>query len=849
MTEGGPGILPRSPGADGTDAGVPPPVAALVGRDAELARLGALLAGDESIAVTGEAGVGKTSLVHAAVGMAGRELLEGGGFATLAWMPYLALARALGRPIVGDAVEAAALVERLVGPRILFIDDLQWVDEGTRGVLERLGGRIQLVVAVRTDDPGAAPAMDIARRLASTVLLLEGLDDAAATAVVRRVAPELSAAIVGRTVRRAGGNPLLLEEMAASRETVGVLGRSLAARRERLSSTAQDDLDLLAVADRPLAAGALQSGDELLASGLVRPHGDDLGIRHALLAEAIRERLSTTARRALHGRLAAFATSDLERAAHLLDAGRPEDAARVARATLASVVEPRHRAGLLATLARATGSPADIAVAATALLGVFDFAGVLGIVPEDMPRSTPQGLVALYERARALRRVGRTEEALALARSVLTAATPGSEVSARLVVVTATLTVNHLVDPEAALALIKVHAPEHAPESRERAWLDALTEAIRMHLGETPDLDPMFRAVEADARDSGVDFAGRALDLAKMIVAVSGAVPALDFAQDMARRSRDAGFTAASLDILVQAVQSATFAGRFEQAVVIADELLEQPVSPRARLYGLLFGLEAYAYLGRFAIAAVRLEEARSLPAGERMEGAEIDIVELGVAYWSGRLDRASVLVERLLGDASATDLNLAVPRKYGAWIDLELGRPVRTVTPLNIRVLAGLPHEVDGIRALAAGRTRDAHAQFVQAADLYSGFQEPDAMLCRWAAAEAIRRAEDPSALERLRAIEAEAEATGFYALLPRIRRSLRLAGVRVAARPLSPRGPGLTARESELVDLVERGLSNIEIARRLGLGRPTVARTLASAMGKLGVERRTQLAAREPV
>ena len=43
----------------------------------------------------------------------------------------------------------------------------------------------------------------------------------------------------------------------------------------------------------------------------------------------------------------------------------------------------------------------------------------------------------------------------------------------------------------------------------------------------------------------------------------------------------------------------------------------------------------------------------------------------------------------------------------------------------------------------------------------------------------------------------------------------------------------------------LVEEGLTNLEIARRLGLGRPTVTRILASAMMKLGVSSRAQLAA----
>jgi DNA-binding CsgD family transcriptional regulator len=74
-------------------------------------------------------------------------------------------------------------------------------------------------------------------------------------------------------------------------------------------------------------------------------------------------------------------------------------------------------------------------------------------------------------------------------------------------------------------------------------------------------------------------------------------------------------------------------------------------------------------------------------------------------------------------------------------------------------------------------------------------------------------------------------------------------LAGVRASAtRTQVLAAGGLTARERELVGLVEQGLTNVEIARRLGLGRPTVARILASAMTKLGVSSRAQLAAIAP-
>jgi DNA-binding CsgD family transcriptional regulator len=104
--------------------------------------------------------------------------------------------------------------------------------------------------------------------------------------------------------------------------------------------------------------------------------------------------------------------------------------------------------------------------------------------------------------------------------------------------------------------------------------------------------------------------------------------------------------------------------------------------------------------------------------------------------------------------------------------------------------------------------------------------------------------------AVERLRDAMADARAMGFEALVMRLRRSLRLAGIRDAgsARTQVLSAGGLTARERELVGLVELGLTNVEIARRLGLGQPTVARILGSAMSKLGVSSRTQLAASVP-
>src|SRR5471030_1539348 len=89
--------------------------AALLGRDVELARLEALLSDGRSVAVVGEAGIGKTSLIRAAAQRAGVDVHEGGALATLAWTPFLALRRAVGDGFHGDLTAIAVEVERRIG--------------------------------------------------------------------------------------------------------------------------------------------------------------------------------------------------------------------------------------------------------------------------------------------------------------------------------------------------------------------------------------------------------------------------------------------------------------------------------------------------------------------------------------------------------------------------------------------------------------------------------------------------------------------------------------------------------------------------------------------------------------
>jgi DNA-binding CsgD family transcriptional regulator len=178
------------------------------------------------------------------------------------------------------------------------------------------------------------------------------------------------------------------------------------------------------------------------------------------------------------------------------------------------------------------------------------------------------------------------------------------------------------------------------------------------------------------------------------------------------------------------------------------------------------------------------------------------------------------------------------------AWAQFEQGKAPMEISSTVLRLAEGAPAEVQALLALAQGDNESAAASFDRAAELWAGRHDRGAFRCRWAAAESLRRAgRIDEAKTRLLHIEPELARRQLNVLLTKVQRSLRLAGVRRAAR--RTRAGDLTGREAEVLDLVGDGLTNDEIARRLGLGRPTVVRLIRSAQQKLGAESRTQAAA----
>jgi DNA-binding CsgD family transcriptional regulator len=180
------------------------------------------------------------------------------------------------------------------------------------------------------------------------------------------------------------------------------------------------------------------------------------------------------------------------------------------------------------------------------------------------------------------------------------------------------------------------------------------------------------------------------------------------------------------------------------------------------------------------------------------------------------------------------------------AWALFDLGRDPGPPPPSHPRaMLAAVPPEVAGLGLLHRGEHDAAAATLTEAADLWAPFHKRGELRCRWAAAEAVRRAgRTGEAVALLEAVEREVECRGMLPLLGRIHQSLRAAGRRRSAPRTRSAGSTLTGRQTEILALVGEGLTNAQIATRLGISRHTVVAQLASATAKLGATSRAQAA-----
>ncbi|MEU9015843.1 AAA family ATPase [Streptomyces sp. NPDC048479] len=329
-------------------------VAPLTGRVRELERIAAAarrarVGYPSTVVLTGDAGMGKSALLQAALGgLKDFVLLQGRGSPSSAPERY-ELAKDLlstpkGKPLaLGSVTGATAQLLDLVGeaqrqgPVVLTVDELERADRESSEALALLvrrlrpGDKVVVLVASRATSAHVEATWQRLERDCPDVehLSVRGLDSAAVAQLARRHGVRLDVWEAQRLRDHTGGSPLHL--MALLREVPTQAWRTLrdypaprdhaqlvAERFGCLSKTASDVTSALAVLSRPTSLPELRAMVETgsLDSGLHEAAEADLlkfdarfdppraEIHHPLIAAAIRETLTVEHRRSLHLRAA-----------------------------------------------------------------------------------------------------------------------------------------------------------------------------------------------------------------------------------------------------------------------------------------------------------------------------------------------------------------------------------------------------------------------------------------------------------------------------------------------------------------------------------------------------------------
>jgi DNA-binding CsgD family transcriptional regulator len=364
-------------------------VSTFVGRTEELRVLEELFArsGDGVLAaiVMGDPGTGKTRLLAEAVDrFAPHETARIVGYEPEQSVPLAACADLLhafsaapagrglrllleqGTPALAPMriFEAAHRALDAVGPLLLVVDDLQWVDQLSLALchyLVRAGqAAAQPLVLLAAARP-SAEATTLAASLSHVLppdrvanLALEPLSAEESLQLVNALAPGTDAATARRVAEQAQGSPFWLEALARPGGSAADAAQLVTARLRGASADAATLVGLLAVTARPLslADAALlhdwsvarmeHAASELVSRGIAVTNIVGVRLAHDVVRDAAYREIPEETRRALHGRLAEWleriAGEDLgrlrEALAHRHAAAMPshELALRLARA-------------------------------------------------------------------------------------------------------------------------------------------------------------------------------------------------------------------------------------------------------------------------------------------------------------------------------------------------------------------------------------------------------------------------------------------------------------------------------------------------------------------------------------
>ncbi|WP_324651692.1 helix-turn-helix transcriptional regulator [Georgenia sp. H159] len=780
--------------------------------------------------------------------------------------------------LISDAAAAS--------PTVVAVDDAHWLDDASREALlfvarRTEGEHLAVVLAVRDDSPvdpdlPTLPVGDL-DPVGTRLLLTE--------AVGGDVPSVVAAALHART----GGNPLALAELAGVLHRDVLLGSmplpsvlpltggveaAFLDRYRNLGAAAQtvvlvaaaDDTGELTVVET--AARRLGSGDQALdeaeRSGLLARHGGHVELRHPLVRSAVYGGATTPQRRQVHAALAQalLGTASVDRRAwHLAAAADQPDETIVGELEAAAqrsaavggheaaaaaweraaelTVDADHRARCLHSAAAAAwtaGRPDRAATLADAAL----LSAVDPVVRAD----------AALLRARVEWNAGSAQLAHRRLLQEATAVSPHDQSRAREMAMfaaslAATVPVEANTDP---LSLVGTPSTD-----REHCVADVLRAFVHIARHEWAEAVVAVRSAEShtDDADPGLDGLQANLALAAMHVGLDDV--ALRLHERLLGNARDAGSLVLVLYALTRRGGLDTVLGRWDQLAAGAQEALglaettgrpDLTAMPRAWLV---------------LVAAMR---------GEQDAPVHLATLERTVA--AGLTGTTSASVEdqlrwsrALLADSPADALHHYEEMSHG------FAERMIAVDRIEVAVLAGrrdlaerwldeIAHFAEGTGSawaaavaehgtavLAEGEDVGVHLR--RALELHVGSaRRVDEARTQLAYGEWLRRERRRvHARPHLRTALRIFEDIGARRWAERAAQELRASGERARRRDPAPSAaPSLTPTESQVADLVARGLATREVAAQLYVSPRTVDFHLRNIFAKLGVTSRAELA-----
>ena len=862
----------------------------LVGRDRELEVARASLRDRRGLVLVGDAGTGKTRLASevvsatAADGLRWHVVIGSPGAARVplgAWSHLLPDTWEPGGDDLATWRFLAGSLEASDGAIHLFVDDAQWLDPVSAGLVHHLvtTGQAKAVVTVRRHEAASQPITALWKdgHVVRRDLDLLGSRE---TALVLEVV--LEAPVEPRTAERlherSTGNLLMLRELVDAGLADGSLqlrhgawvqdetGRPsprlidlLADRIDELTPGERAGAELVAIAE-PIAADVL---DQALAPDLVRRLIDRRLVdvdrvrgrryvrsSHPVLAEVLVDRMHESRRAEVVRTLVdliegagSVTDADLVRTAvWRLDIGLPIDGpAALHAADLALARSDFVLAEELARVAVAAGQGAS----ATIRLGEAlhrqqrpaDAEAVFAAIASQLADLDPP-LRLRYAEGRALAlstELGRLDDAITVLEDTLATMPDGRPrwaLEARLAFVLSDCGRLRAAAPLAEARLAAVAEDEVAALSALTAFATVRTLSGRGRDAlETLDAMVPIALAHLDAIPAGLGWIAAQRMLAQYLLGELEA--AAEFSAAVETMVADDPDPTRRAAVLMVRGLVATDQGKLSEALRFLQQSAALHELDNRRGYQTwTFAImsRVRSQQGELTEAEVALAGARrTLWPGGQVIDSDLDVAALWVEVLRGRLADAEVLLDEAIARADGEDKLMvsAFLRHEAIRVGLPAARHVdalAAVAAIDQGRRAAIWHE--HAAALAGGRGED----------LVAVGHKFDALGTHLIAAEAFARAAVALRHAGSPALAAQAKE------LSRQQRAW-CPGARTPALHLDDLVVGLTVRELEVATRAAAGKANLEIADDLGISVRTVETHLQRAFAKLGVNRRTDL------